>query len=213
MTTQRGTDIRFLRRLARRNGFDCYVQPEPLTGLDIGHFGRRSLIGFPEAVLSVNLGLQTNVSDFRVRYELAKPAAALAMGLDVLTKSPQPALAPVSLEVPLGLEPTLLRELPPAIVRPTGTGLPRTPELQQAVQAMVDRSSWSIVAEGTVGLDVPVLRPGGLVNVRGVGRVYNGSYFVTRVHHRIGAGTYEQRFEARRNAVTMTGAELYLEVG
>src|SRR5437016_5189591 len=27
--TQRGTDIRFLRRLARRNGFDCFVQPEP----------------------------------------------------------------------------------------------------------------------------------------------------------------------------------------
>ena len=37
-TIQRGTDIRFLRRLARRNGFDCYVQPEPLSGLDVGHF-------------------------------------------------------------------------------------------------------------------------------------------------------------------------------
>ena len=30
-TIQRGSDIRFLRRLARRNGFDCYVQPEPLS--------------------------------------------------------------------------------------------------------------------------------------------------------------------------------------
>ena len=35
---QRGTDIRFLRRLARRNGFDCFVQPEPITGLDQGFF-------------------------------------------------------------------------------------------------------------------------------------------------------------------------------
>ena len=44
-TIQRGTDIRFLRRLARRNGFDCYVQPEPLTGVDIGYFRRRVTSG------------------------------------------------------------------------------------------------------------------------------------------------------------------------
>src|SRR5215471_19253228 len=42
-TIQRGTDIRFLRRLAQRNGFDCYVQPEPLSGLDFGHFHARQL--------------------------------------------------------------------------------------------------------------------------------------------------------------------------
>ena len=28
-TTQRGTDIRFLRRLAQRNGYECFVQPRP----------------------------------------------------------------------------------------------------------------------------------------------------------------------------------------
>ena len=32
-TTQRATDIRFLRRLAERNGFECYVAPEPLKEL------------------------------------------------------------------------------------------------------------------------------------------------------------------------------------
>ena len=58
--------------------------------------------------------------------------------------------------------------------------------------------------------DVGVLRPGGLVNVRGAGRLFNGSYFVTRVQHVIDAGGYVQSFEAERNAVTMTGAELYV---
>ncbi len=211
-TIQRGTDIRFLRRLARRNGFDCYVQPEPLTGLDQGYFKARQLFGLPQAVLSVSFGTETNVQDFSVRYDLAQPTAALAAGLDVPTKSPQPAVAPVALELPMGLEGALLRALPPPIMRPADTGLPRTADLQKAVQALVDRSAWAIVAEGTVGLDVTVLRPGGLVNVRGAGRLYNGTYLVTRVRHTISQGHYEQRFEARRNAVTETGAELYVEI-
>jgi hypothetical protein len=211
-TIQRGTDIRFLRRLALRNGFDCYVQPEPFSGVDVGHFHARSLVGLPDAVLSVGLGTETNVHDFNLRYELAKPNAALATGLDVPTKSPQPALAPAALQPPLGLEPTLLRQLPPALVRPADTGLPRTADLQKAVQAQVDRSAWAVAAEGTVGLDVPVLRPGGLVSIRGAGRLYNGTYFLTRVRHTIAQGQYEQRFEARRNAVGETGAEVYVEI-
>jgi len=211
-TIQRGTDIRFLRRLARRNGFDCYVQPEPLSGLDVGYFRARQLQGLPQAVLSVSFGDDTNVQDFKIRYELARPTAALAAGLDIPTKTPQPALAPAALELPLGLEGTLLRELPPGIVRPADTGLPGTSELQNALQGLVSRSTWAVVAEGTVGSDVSILRPGGLVNIRGTGRLYNGSYFVTRVRHTISSGTYEQRFEAKRNAVTETGAELYVEV-
>jgi phage protein D len=211
-TIQRGTDIRFLRRLAQRNGFDCYVQPEPVTGLDFGHFHARRLTGPPQAVLSVELGTETNVSDFSVRYELARATSVTAAGLDVLTKSTQPALAPAALEQPLGVEGTLMRQLPPPSIRPADTGLPRTAELQRAAQAIVDRSTWSVFTEGTVGLDVPVLRPGGLVAIRGAGRLYNGNYFLTRVHHTIRPDSVEQRFEAARNAVTETGTEMYVEI-
>jgi len=211
-TIQRGTDIRFLRRLAQRNGFDCYVQPEPLSGLDFGHFHARQLTGPPQAVLSVELGEETNVSDFSVRYELARATSVTASGLDVLTKSPQPALAPAALEQPLGIEGTLMRQLPPPSIRPADTGLPRTAELQRAAQAIVDRSTWSVFAEGTVGLDVPVLRPGALVAIRGAGRLYNGNYFLTRVHHTIRPDGVEQQFEAARNAVTETGTEIYVDV-
>ena len=48
-TTQRGTDIRFLRRLAQRNGYECFVQPQPQTGLDLGYSGpRRTIRGPPK---------------------------------------------------------------------------------------------------------------------------------------------------------------------
>jgi len=211
-TIQRGTDIRFLRRLARRNGFDCYVQPEPLTGLDIGHFHARQLTGMPQAVLSVEVGDETNVRDFGVRYDLTRATGANASGIDVQTKSAQPVQVPEAQEQSLGSEGTLLRLSPAPTLLPAGTGLNKTADIQRAAQALVDRSTWSVAAEGTVGLDVAVLRPGGLVTVRGAGRLYNGTYFLTRVRHTIQPGSVEQRFEAVRNAVTETGSEIYVEV-
>ncbi len=209
---QRETDIRFLRRLAVRNGFDCYVQPEPLTGIDQGFFRKPQLNGLPDAVLSVSMGPQTNVHRFRVSYDTLKPTRAIAAGVDTSTRAPQPAVAPVSLERPLGLEPTLLRSTTAGLVRPAGTGLQRSGDLQTFAQAIVDRSSWALVAEGDPGPDVKVLRPGGIVNIRGAGRVYSGSWYVTRVRHAIGPQGWKQHFEARRNAVGLTGGELFVEV-
>jgi phage protein D len=207
---QRGTDIRFLRRLARRHGFECFVQPEPLTGVDTGHFEPRSLVGVPGAVLLVNEEELTNVSGFSVQYDMVAPTGAVAANLDVPTKSPQLGIAPVSTQVPLGAEPVLTRILPPPNVRPVETGLVRSSDLQAAAQSVADRSSWAVVASGTTGSEVGLLRPGTIVNIAGAGRVYSGSYYVTRVHHRIGPDGYTQRFEAERNAVTMTGTELFV---
>jgi phage protein D len=209
-TIQRGTDLRFLRRLARRNGFDVYVQPEPVTGIDQGFFRPRQTLGAPQAVLNVHMGSETNVAGFRVRYDMTQPTGAVAAGLDTMTKAPQPALAPVSVQPPMGVEPSLLRVLPPPVVRPVDTGEMRTAELQAYAQGIADRSSFAVVAEGEAGPDVGILRPGGLVAVRGLGRLHNGLYLVTRVRHRISDDGYVQSFEARRNAVTMTGAEPYV---
>jgi hypothetical protein len=163
-------------------------------------------------VLSVSFGSDTNVSGFTVRYEATKPTAAIAGQLDTLTKTPQPGPAPASLLPPLGLEPTLVREVPPAIARPAGTGVVRAGDLQAAAQAIVDRSTWAVTCEGVAGADVGVLRPGGLVAIRGAGRVHNGNWLVTRVRHTIAPGRHEQHFTAQRNAVGETGAEVYLEV-
>jgi phage protein D len=208
-TLQRSSDIRFLRRLARRNGFECFVQPDPLTGVDRGFFGAPETVGMPESGVSVSLGSETNVRDFAVRYEMTRPTSAIASGLDFRTKTPQPAAALAAVEVPLGVEPALRRLDPPPVVRPADTGLMHSSELRTLTQAIADRSSYAVVASGTVGPEVGVLRAGGLISVRGPGRLYNGTYYLTRVHHSIGARGYLQRFEARRNAVGTTGAEAF----
>ena len=209
---QRGTDIRFLRRLARRNGFECFVQPEPITGVDQGFFRPPELVGAPQAVLNVAMGNETNVSEFDVRYDMVRPTTVVAAALDAATKAPQPALAPAALQAPLGLEPTLTRVLPPPVLRPAETGLMRSADLQTAAQAIVDRTSLAVTATGVTGPEIGVLRPGGLVNVRGAGRELSGSYYLTRVRHTIGPDSYAQQFEAVRNAVGLTGAELFMEI-
>lgn len=209
-TIQRGTDLRFLRKLAKRNGFDVYVAPEPVTGLDQGFFRPRQTLGVPDAVLNVNMGSETNVAGFTIHYDMTRPTSAVAAGLDTTTKASQPALAPVSIQPPMGLEPALLRVLPTPMVRPADTGLVRTSELQSYAQGIADASSFAITAEGEAGPDVGVLRPGGLVAVRGLGRLYNGLYLVTRVTYRISDQGFSQTFVAVRNAATMTGAEPYV---
>ena len=114
----------------------------------------------------------------------------------------------------MGLDDALLRSFGPLsqpIIFPAETGQFTAPGLGTATQAIVNRSSWAIMAEGTVGPDVSVLRPGNTINVRGVGLFFNGSYYVTRVSHTLERDSYIQKFEAQRNAVTMTGSELFVQ--
>jgi hypothetical protein len=202
-TTQRGTDIRFLRRLARRNGFDCYVTPEPVSGLDQGIFAAPTLTGPPVSVLSVAMGSATNVRNLSVRYDMTRPATAVAVDLDTQTKLPQAGVAPLATSAPMGIEPTLLRLLAGGAlaggVTPTvlaaNTGGFTTAELQPTAMAMANRSSFGVI------------RAGDLIALRGAGRVFNGLYQASKVRLTVGADKFEQHITARRNAVTMTGTE------
>ncbi len=229
MTVQRGTDIRFLRRLAQRNGFECYVQPQPQTGVDFGYFGPPTNIpGMQEAVLNIKMGADTNVSEFKIRYDMMKPTTALSAGMDVMTRTPSFALSvtpPVTPPpkaglypwgVPMGVQDATVRALagahPPPMVLPAQTGQMALPALTVVTQAIANRSSWAVVAEGTAGADVGVLYAGGTVNIRGAGLAFNGAYYVTRVSHTFDCGAYTQKFEARRNAIGMTGTEIYVQV-
>lgn len=227
MTVQRGTDIRFLRRLAQRNGFECYVQPQPQSGLDVGYFGPPTNIpGRQQAVLNVKMGPQTNVSEFKIRYDMARPTMAVSAGIDVMTRLPSLAISispPVTPPptgglypwgAPMGLQDATLRALggahPPPMVLPAQTGQMTLPGLAIVNQAIANRSSWAVVAEGLVGSDLGVLLVGGTVNIRGAGLTFNGAYYLTRVTHTFDCGAYSQKFEARRNAIDMTGTEIYL---
>jgi hypothetical protein len=71
-------------------------------------------------------------------------------------------------------------------------------------QAETDRSQDSVI-RATGELDAlsyeAILRPRGLVGVRGVGYSYDGTYYVQRTSHTIENGSYRQQFTLEREGL------------
>lgn len=207
-TVQRSTDIQFLRQLARRNGYECYVEMNPLTGAAEGHFHPPRLDQPPQGVLSINMGQFTNINSFNVRYDMLRPTTAKIVGLDTNTQSKQPAEA-VSMSLPgLGKEHVLQRDRPRLILL-SQTGLAQTGELKTYTQAVLDRSAWAIMADGELNTVAygGILRAKRPVLVRGAGKQFSGTYYVEKVLHSFTGDGYTQRFSLRRNAIGLTGQE------
>ncbi|MFQ6027315.1 MAG: phage late control D family protein [Dehalococcoidia bacterium] len=174
-TIQRGTDIQFLRKLARRNGYECYVESNPSTGMIEGHFHPARLEQIPQDVLLVNMGPATNVNTFTARHDMLGPTTAEATGLDIETQADQAAEVESASLTELGGDPSLTGEEPRRVLL-SRTGLAQAGELQTFAQAVVDRSAWAILAEGELNTASyeGLLRAKRLVEVRGVGQDFSG---------------------------------------
>jgi xanthosine utilization system XapX-like protein len=209
---QRENDAAWLVRIARRNGFEAYIRPDPVIGLDQGYFLPPQTFLPPQAVLSFDFGSQTNLVSFDVSYDMLAPTTVLGVTTDPTTRLPVPALAPAATELPMGLEPTISRVLPPAVELYCGEGT-NPAEVQVQALAQANRSGRAVRANGQVDA-VKLARPllAGLpVLVRGAGREHSGYYYITSVTHSISRDDYTQGFSAYRNAVSLTGAEIFID--
>jgi len=206
---QRGTDIGFLRHLAGRNGFECFISSSD-GGTIEGHFHAPKHDAQPQGTLTINMGSATNVNRFRARFDMLGPATAKGVTLDTDDASSQDGEAEQAKQTEdMGNESSVPSDKPRKVLL-SQLAMTKSGEVQRYAQSVVDRSSWSIVAEG----DLNTLSYGGVlkakqpVMVRGVGRTFSGRYYVERVHHLIGSdGSYLQRFTLRRNATGLTGQE------
>lgn len=208
--TQRGTDMQFLESLARRNGYEVYLDLDAQGDVE-GHFHPPQRQEQPQGTLSVNMGAATNVNKFRARYDMLGPATAQAGTLSVDDGSDQSGSATESTEDGNGPDSTISSDRPRKVLL-SGLGMGLTGEIQRYTQGVVDQSAWSIVADGECNTAAygGVLRAKVPILVRGVGRTFSGRYYVERVLHTIsGDGTYTQRFRLRRNALGLTGQEQF----
>jgi phage protein D len=207
-TIQRGTDIAFLKKLAERNGFECFVETDSSGAAAVGHFHKPKLDESSQGVLTVNQGAATNVNQFQGRFDMLKPTTVSVTGLDIEGQEDQPAESDAASLDDLGAKPALAPEERRKVLV-SRTGLSDTGELQALTQAMVDKSSWAITGEGELNTSSygGLLRAKRPVLVRGAGRTFSGSYYVERVHHGFTPEGYVQRFSLRRNALGVTGSE------
>jgi hypothetical protein len=212
-SNQRDYDATYLFQLAARNNYELYVQPDPVIGLDIGHFHPPLTFMPPQGVLSIDFGTQTNLNNFSASNDMLRPTSVVGVTTDPHTRAPIPSVAPVSTELPMGLEPALNRIIPPPITRPAATDAASPAEAQAQAFARASSSSRAITANGEVdGLKYSRALLAGLpVLVRGAGRQNSGLYYVQSVTHRISRDNYTQTFSAWRNAVGLTGAEVFFD--
>ncbi|MFD0522061.1 phage late control D family protein [Paractinoplanes durhamensis] len=84
---QRETDLEFLRRLARRNGFECFVDG------NVGWFRPPAVAESPQPLLAAQFGAETNVNRLVVELDALAPAEVHAYGIDRITKEPIAAAA------------------------------------------------------------------------------------------------------------------------
>jgi phage protein D len=206
---QRATDHRFLRELARRKGYEFYM----LGGK--GYFRSPDLSGTPQKVIAVNFGDETNCTDFHVEVDGTRPTEAIMRRIDPLTGQPQIASATASGLPSLGTTPLSdLRgqaqlEQTRVVVRRQGAATEA--QMNDFVQGLLRRHGWWVKATGKLNGLVygRALRSKKLVTIKGLGRSYNGNYYVRKVMHRLGPRTYTMGFEAVRNALTQLGTESF----
>lgn len=213
-TMQRGTDIQFLRQLATRNGYECYLELNDLTGTVEGHFHKPRLDERPQGVLSVNLSDATNVNSFNARYDMLRPTTAEATSVEIDSQSDQQGTATSSALSSLGKDTAITGDNPRRVLL-SRLGLADAGELQAQAQAVVDQSALAITAEGELHTAAygSILRAKRPVLVRGAGEQFSGTYYVQRVLHTLTPESYTQQFTLRRNALGLTRSEAFATAG
>jgi len=212
-TTQRAYDAPFLIAIAEYNSVDLFVQPDPFLGTDVGHMHRPNLHLPHQGVLSIDFGSQSNLTQFTVSNDMLRPTGAVGAMIEQHTRVPQPAFGLFSTDLPMGREPTLLRNFSAPVERPLFACAANPAEAQLRASARATATSRSITAQGEVdGIKLArPLRVGLPVLVRGAGELNSGLYYVQSVTHRISRDDYRQSFSAWRNAAGLTGAETFFD--
>ena len=203
---QRDTDIRFLQRLARRNGYECFVNGET------GFFRKPVLDAEPLPYLAAHFGAETNLISFEAKLNSLRPTKVEMHQLDIVEKETLDATADAGEQTSLG------RDRAESVAAPNGV-VPRVfvrqavtvnqPEMDNFCRAIFDESEWLIEANGELNSSQygGLLRAKSLVPIKGVGELFSGTYYITNVKHSFHSETYTQHFRAKRNALAPSGTE------
>lgn len=196
---QRETDLRFLQRLARRNGFLLWMTADA-PGVDTAHFKRPPLADKQDSDLVINLS-PANLDRLDIDWDVERPTKVEARQLDLNTVEPLEGGVEASPQTALGT----------SALGAIGAG-PRTLQLSAPVDAAGDlmsrgegaliESDWflRVRCETTVESLGTAMRAHTVVGLRGAGSRHDGLYFVSSVRHQIDASRHLMEIELIRNA-------------
>jgi hypothetical protein len=198
---QQGTDLAYIRQLARDVGYVFYVEPGPVPGTNIAYFGPELKLGIPQPALNLDMDALTNVESLTFTFDPTMGVLPVVLIHNQLTRLPIPIPIPKlnPLQPPLGLLPAPIANL--TLMKETANLNPM--QALSAGLAKAKESQDAVSAEGT--LDVlrygRVLKARGLVGVRGAGIAYDGLYYVDSVTSTLKRGEFKQKFTLTRNGL------------
>lgn len=201
---QQGSDLNYIRMLARDVGYTFYLRPGPVPGTSFAYWGPQLKVGIPQPALNLDMDAATNVRTLAFSYDSQSYELPLLTIQDQKTKVaitiPVPDVTPLS--PPLGLVPPI-----PHGVRPINFGAKLSP-VQAALIGIAKAAEAKQVVKGKGTLDVArygrPLKARELVGVRGAGPAFDGLYFVESVTDEIKRGEYTQSFTLGRNGLVST---------
>jgi len=201
---QQGSDLHYIRALAKEVGYVFYLKPGPVTGTSIAYWGPEIKVGVPQPALNVDMDAETNVESLSFSYNGEEAALPIVyvhnQESKVILVIPVPSITP--LNPPLGLVPAIPKQFPECKetakygpVRAALVGLAKAAQTAEVVSA---QGNLDVLRYGRP------LRARELVGVRGVGTAFDGLYYVKNVTHNIKRGEYKQSFNLARNGLIST---------
>lgn len=201
---QQGTDLEYLQEMAGRFGYVFYVSPGPVPLTNTAYWGPPVRVGIPQKALTVSMGSDTNVlGGVNFQYDGLAPTFVEGQVRDRTLNQTLPVQTFASTRVPLVTQPAWATQ---SFVRKRQfrqSGLNMAQALARAQGETDSSTDRTVTASGS--LDAlryeAILKPRGLVGLRGVGYSYDGFYYVQSVTHDIKIGEYKQQFSLSREGL------------
>ena len=198
---QTGTDLGYLRELARCHGHHAVLQPGPAPATSTFYWGPLPIPSLPQKTLSADQGPMSDAFGVTVTHDSDQITTATAQVTDRMTGASLPVAVPGLTGAPQGALPEwLVRAGRLREERMATSGMSAMQALACASGRLQETAERTVQVSGTIN-NVKyndVLKPFQQVNLRGVGAIYNGLYTVSEVRHAIRRGDYSQTFTLQR---------------
>ena len=213
---QRSSDWRFVQKLAKRNGFLCYFDTDPVSGQVTPKFCPRDVGGTAQADLTL-LRENANLKWIDLQFVGAGPSRYEGAAYDPLRRTVLASQRSddAALEGGRRVDEIVDEALTRAGAETTAYLLrdpaPQGAALSAESGAASRRARFAIEARGEV--DTPLyrglLRARRPVLIKGVGRSFAGTYWVSAVRTALEEGVISQTFVAERDAYGLKGSESF----
>ena len=195
------SDWDYLNTMARRHGYDTYVEAGPAPLTNTLYWGPPIRPGLPQRTMTVSSGPVTDAYDIQAANSAEALTTVDTQVQDRQTGSTMPVVAMMPSQAPLGALPEGAAQMGRTRTSRIETSGLTFAQAMARAQAEVDESAREVVrVTGTVDSVRynGALKARDLVFLRGAGTTFNGLYKVAEVRHRIRPGDYEQSFVLTR---------------